>query len=116
MTDNVVPFAPRKPRTRTRAKPAPDTTVVDTVNNWAPSRLQQARELRGLSRTELGEQIGRTPIAIVHWESGIATPKAYEVERLAEVLHVLPRYFAAGRPQITLDSSHVHFCEIDERR
>lgn len=112
MTDNVVPFHGRKASKR-REPAQPGRTAAEVANNFAPTRLQSARELRGVGRRDLSEQIGEAPTAVIHWETGITKPVAYQLERLAQVLEVPVTYFAAGRPEIRLDSSDVFICSID---
>jgi|GEM_PF-3809439 len=45
-----------------------------TIETWIPARLRQDREDRGLSRTELGLQLGISASAIKQWERGTKSP------------------------------------------
>ncbi len=75
-------------------------------------RLTLARELRGLTKLELAEKIGKTPSAVSQFESGRARPDGQTVGRIVLAL-AMPAGFFANSPDaipyslIALD--HCHF-------
>lgn len=77
-----------------------------------PERLTVARELRGLTKLELAEKIGKTASAVSQFESGRARPDGQTIGRLMLAL-ALPASFFAKAPDavpyklIPLD--HCHF-------
>ncbi|MFI7073597.1 helix-turn-helix domain-containing protein [Micromonospora sediminicola] len=107
MTDNIRPFRSLPGR---RKPTPPAVTAVEVAAEFEPYRLVQARHLAGLRRAELAEQAGVAPWQIVQWESHVTGPKAYEVERLADVLGVPVGFFKRGRPMAFLDASSVFIC------
>lgn len=74
-----------------------------------PARLTQARHLAGLTKRQLATDLQAvTATAVGLWESGATSPRAELIGPLAEVLDVVPEFFAAGRyrSRITQDSAH----------
>lgn len=55
---------------------------------FEPTRLRLARDLRGLSQTDVAMSSGLTPAAVSQFESGTVRPSSSTVDRLAEVLSV----------------------------
>lgn len=51
-------------------------------------RLRQAREMRGLSQSELAEKAGLQTSAVSHFEVGRRAPSFDNLKRLAEALQV----------------------------
>nr|WP_157528995.1 XRE family transcriptional regulator [Kibdelosporangium sp. MJ126-NF4]CEL21204.1 Transcriptional regulator [Kibdelosporangium sp. MJ126-NF4]CTQ96230.1 Transcriptional regulator [Kibdelosporangium sp. MJ126-NF4] len=76
---------------------------------FAPARLTMARELAGWRRRDLAEAIDRTPAAVSGYELGQSRPSAETLSRCAQALDVPPSFFAAGRPQLHLDTAQAHF-------
>ncbi|WP_312033597.1 MULTISPECIES: XRE family transcriptional regulator [unclassified Rhodococcus (in: high G+C Gram-positive bacteria)] len=74
-----------------------------------PARLTQARRLAGLTKKAVAEELGVSPVAVSQWEAGTTTPRPDNIGHLAEVLDVIPSFFAAGRPYARLDGSSAHF-------
>ena len=72
-------------------------------------RLEQARELRGLLKSELAKEVGLTAAAIGQFESNLSHPTVGTIAKLALKLGVPPLFFAAGRPQLDLPEQNVHF-------
>jgi Zn-dependent peptidase ImmA (M78 family)/DNA-binding XRE family transcriptional regulator len=72
-------------------------------------RLEHARELKGLLKSELAEALGLSPAAIGQFESGASRPNTGTIIQLASALEVMPEFFVAGRPQIDLAETSVHF-------
>lgn len=52
--------------------------------------LVEVRAIRGVSQAALAEGVSRSEAAISRWETGKATPSAYDVRRLCEFLDVPP--------------------------
>lgn len=50
--------------------------------------IVQLRGLRGISQATLAEQVGRSEAAVSRWETGKATPTAFDVRRLAEIFEL----------------------------
>jgi Zn-dependent peptidase ImmA (M78 family)/transcriptional regulator with XRE-family HTH domain len=75
-------------------------------------RLEQARELRGMLKSELAQEVRLTAAAIGQFESQAdysSTPSAATIASLSLALGVPPAFFAAGRPRIDLREEDVHF-------
>lgn len=51
-----------------------------------PERIAQARELKGISKTELAQTLGVSPAAVAQWESGDKSPTAENLASLARHL------------------------------
>jgi Zn-dependent peptidase ImmA (M78 family)/DNA-binding transcriptional regulator YiaG len=85
------------------------TNASAAARAFAPARLTMARELAGLRTSELAEAIGRGAGSVSRYESGRSVPSVPTLRRFAEILDVPPSFFAAGRPQLSLDTAHTHF-------
>jgi Zn-dependent peptidase ImmA (M78 family) len=74
-------------------------------------RLEQARELRGLLKSELADVdvLKLSASAIGQFESGVSRPSTGTIAQLSMALGVPPEFFAAGRPQVDLSENNVHF-------
>jgi Zn-dependent peptidase ImmA (M78 family)/DNA-binding XRE family transcriptional regulator len=72
-------------------------------------RLEQARELQGLLKSELAEQMHLSAAAIGQFEAGLSRPNLGTIAQLSLALGVTPAFFAAGRPQVELAETNVHF-------
>jgi Zn-dependent peptidase ImmA (M78 family)/DNA-binding XRE family transcriptional regulator len=64
------------------------------LQNFNPARLTHARELRGLTKKALAEQVGKTPSALTQYESGGVKPELATFNALALALGVPPAFFA----------------------
>ncbi len=53
-----------------------------------PYNLKKAREIKGLSQTELAKRSGLQPSAVSHFETGRRTPSFDNLKRLADTLEV----------------------------
>ncbi len=93
--------------------PKPQPTAVEVCADFEPYRLVQARNLLGWTRRDLSEATGVEPWRILHWETGISAPKAYELEKVAEATGHIVAFFKRGRPMAILDSSQLFMCEVD---
>jgi transcriptional regulator with XRE-family HTH domain len=57
-----------------------------------PDRLRTARQLRGLSQSELAERAGLQPSAVSHFETGRRSPSFDNLKGLSEALEVTTDY------------------------
>jgi Zn-dependent peptidase ImmA (M78 family)/DNA-binding XRE family transcriptional regulator len=62
-------------------------------NNFQPKRLIQAREVRGLTQTELAEKIGKSSSTISKWESGSQFPEPNILNDLSKELDLPVNFF-----------------------
>ena len=60
------------------------------------ARIKQARELRGLSQSELARRLKLRPQSVQHWETGKAQPRLQRVKALSQVLDVNETWLATG--------------------
>nr|WP_221374527.1 helix-turn-helix transcriptional regulator [Actinoplanes polyasparticus] len=95
------------------APPPPQPTAVEVCADFEPYRLIQARQMNGWTRRDLSEATGLTPQQIAWFEGGVLTPKAYELERIADATGTLVAFFKRGRPMAILDSSALFMCTTD---
>ncbi|GAA0493838.1 hypothetical protein Ade02nite_21060 [Paractinoplanes deccanensis] len=91
----------------------PQPTAVEVCADFEPYRLVQARQMHGWTRKDLSVASGLTPQQICWFEVGVLTPKAYELERIAEATGTLVAFFKRGRPMAVLDASSLFMCTID---
>lgn len=66
-----------------------------TVFNWTPehdaalgSRLTQAREKKGRSLAQVGEELGVSKATVGHWETGNRSIKHHDLAALCSVLSI----------------------------
>ncbi|HEY0454129.1 XRE family transcriptional regulator [Actinophytocola sp.] len=85
------------------------TNAAAVAQAFAPARLTMARELSGLRKRELAVLIERTAAAVSQYELGQSRPSAEVLTRCARALEVPVGFFAAGRPQLRLDTTQAHF-------
>ncbi|MTD47722.1 ImmA/IrrE family metallo-endopeptidase [Conexibacter sp. W3-3-2] len=69
--------------------------------HFDPQRLKLARQLQGITRTEVARRADLTPASVSQFESGTHTPRPATLARLALALSV-PAGFLAGSGQPTL--------------
>lgn len=91
-------------------------TPADVARAFDPARLTQARQLKGLTKKDVADDLGVTPAAVGQYEAGVARPRPDVLLRLAEVLEVPVAFFAAGRPNAQLDASGTHFRSLRSTR
>ncbi|WP_198036888.1 ImmA/IrrE family metallo-endopeptidase [Nocardia sp. BMG51109] len=94
---------------------APATAVV-VAEAFDAGRLTQARQLAGLTKAAVAEQVGVSGAAVSQWESQTSPPRPDHLVRLAEVLDVPIEFFAGGRPFARLDSAAAHFRSLRSTR
>ncbi|GAA5069783.1 ImmA/IrrE family metallo-endopeptidase [Nocardia callitridis] len=91
-------------------------TPVDVASAFDPARLTQARQLKGLTKKDVADDLRVTPAAVGQYEAGVARPRPDVLLRLAEVLGVSVAFFASGRPNAQLDASGTHFRSLRSTR
>lgn len=71
-------------------------------------RIKDAREVRGITASELARLVGVTPTAVWNWEKNSITPRRPALEAIAKVLGVTTGFLVYGveaevaaRPQVT---------------
>jgi Zn-dependent peptidase ImmA (M78 family)/DNA-binding XRE family transcriptional regulator len=67
-------------------------------------RIKQARELNGLTQSELAEQVGCNQSAIAHFENNRILPSNEILKRIADVTRVLPNFFEREPSDFSLGS------------
>lgn len=85
------------------------TDAAAVAQAFAPARLTMARELAGLRKRELAALIERTAAAVSQYELGQSRPSPDALARCASALDLPIGFFATGRPQLRLDTTHAHF-------
>ncbi len=84
--------------------------IYASTHQFRPLRLQLARELRGLSKSELAGKTSKTPSAISQFELGKTKPDVETVFRLALALGVPPRFFArSAHSDVLISVEECHF-------
>lgn len=76
---------------------------------FEPARLTFARELRGMTKRQLAEEIGYSPSRITQFESGKNIPTLDTFENIANTLNLHPSFFSAWTadiPQSSLGQTH----------
>jgi Zn-dependent peptidase ImmA (M78 family)/transcriptional regulator with XRE-family HTH domain len=91
-------------------------TPADVASAFDSARLTQARQLKGLTKKDVADDLGVTPAAVGQYEAGVARPRPDVLLRLADVLDVPVAFFAAGRPKAPLDASGTHFRSLRSTR
>lgn len=74
-----------------------------------PSRLEQARRFRAMTKTDLHKLVGVSAAAIGLYERGETTPRAETIAALAKALNVPPSFFALGRPAVRIEVAQASF-------
>ena len=84
-----------------------------SVDEYVGRRLASARMSRGLSRTELGEQIGLSEQFVADFEAGTRRIGATFLMRLCAQLETTPSYFFWGRSSVeTGDNLDLQIAEL----
>jgi transcriptional regulator with XRE-family HTH domain len=63
-------------------------------------RIQETREKRGISASELARLVGVTPTAVWNWEKNSITPRRPALEQIAKVLGVSVSFLLSGKEEI----------------
>ncbi len=69
------------------------------MSKVCPSRISQARELAGHSKTDLAEYLTVSPAAVAQWETGVKQPTAENVFGIAKFLSVPVTMLSKQMPQ-----------------
>ena len=83
---------------------------------FSPARLTLARHIAGQSKRQLAEAVGKTATAITQFELGQARPSPDTLAACAEALGLPVAFFAAGRPQLAVDTGNAHFRSLRATR
>lgn len=118
MSDDSQPslFAPSADRRRRTKSAGERLSPLEVHEAFDPVRLTQARNLAGLTKRRLADELGVTPAAVSQYEMGTNRPRADLLPALAEALEVPLAFFLAGRPHARLDSSAAHFRSLRSTR
>jgi Zn-dependent peptidase ImmA (M78 family)/transcriptional regulator with XRE-family HTH domain len=92
----------------------PSPAAVHEV--FDPTRLTQARNLLGMTKKRLADELGVTPAAVSQYEMGTNRPRPDLLPWLAEILEVPLAFFLSGRPHARLDPSAAHFRSLRSTR
>lgn len=92
-----------------RATLPPAPTAVEVCADFEPGRLVQARHLAMMGRGDLAANVGVPPWQVLHWESAISVPKAYQLEKIADATGQLVAFFKRGRPFPRITEADCHF-------
>ena len=84
----------------------PDAQTQDPF----PSRLTQARDLRGISQTDLAKKVGIPASSISHFEAGTRKPSFDNLRRLATELAVSTDFLLgrADSPDLVVEADILH--------
>jgi transcriptional regulator with XRE-family HTH domain len=63
------------------------------ISKHIGERIRRARELRGLTQSELAQALGKNPTTVSNYENGNRTIRAIELPELARILDVPITYF-----------------------
>jgi Zn-dependent peptidase ImmA (M78 family)/DNA-binding XRE family transcriptional regulator len=83
---------------------------------FSPARLTLARHVSGKSKRQLAEALGKTATAVTQFELGQSRPSPETLAACAQELELPVAFFAAGRPQLTLDTGNAHFRSLRATR
>ena len=89
--------------------PSSGPSVQDIAATFDGNRLRQARQLALRTKHSLAGPLGVSAAAIGQYESGVTRPRPEAIPLLARELDVLPEFFAAGRPQVRVETSTTFF-------
>jgi Zn-dependent peptidase ImmA (M78 family) len=83
---------------------------------FSPARLTLARHIAGRSKRQLADSIGKTAAAVTQFELGQARPSPETLAVFAHELGLPTAFFAAGRPQLAVDTGDAHFRSLRATR
>jgi Zn-dependent peptidase ImmA (M78 family)/transcriptional regulator with XRE-family HTH domain len=86
------------------------------VHAFSPARLTLARQVAGRTKRQLAEAIDKTAAAVTQFELGQARPSAETLACCAQALDLPVKFFAAGRPQLVVDTGMAHFRSLRATR
>lgn len=93
----------------------PAGSAAAVARTFDPARLTQARQLAGLTKRELAEQVGVSAAAVGQYEAG-TRPGPEILTALADRLGYPVVFFQLGRPYARLDASAAHFRHLRDTR
>lgn len=76
-------------------------------------RLTEARELRGLTVSELADEIGISKQVVYKYENGTTRPSAETLEKISQVLQFPVSFFERPRTRETITSQTVFFRSLE---
>jgi len=79
------------------------------LDGFIPKRLTEAREARGLRKTNLAKMAGISDSQISKYESGNHPPGSEALERLSDVLRMPVEYFFSARTRPTECASPIYY-------
>jgi Zn-dependent peptidase ImmA (M78 family)/transcriptional regulator with XRE-family HTH domain len=95
---------------------AEDDIAAAVARAFEPSRLTQARLLADMTKAALAVKVHLSAAAIGQFESGVSTPRADHLPKLAAALKVPVTFFATGRPYARVDAGVAHFRKLRSTR
>ena len=93
-----------------------DDIAAAVARAFEPSRLTQARLLADMTKAALAVEVHLSSAAIGQFESGVSTPRAEHLPKLAAALKVPVTFFATGRPYARVDAGVAHFRKLRSTR
>ena len=87
----------------------PRTRAQEVAPFFDGTRLALARHLAGMRKSELANNIDRSPSAVTAWEAGAKQPTAANIAELAIGLKVDPWFFAVRGEDVTTINVAPHF-------
>ncbi|PPH96004.1 DNA-binding protein [Rathayibacter sp. AY1B7] len=89
---------------------APSTlTATDVARAFDPSRLEQARRFRAMTKTDVHRLVGVSAAAVGQYERGEIVPRAETITALASALDVPISFFTLGRPAVRVEVAEASF-------
>ncbi|AND15256.1 helix-turn-helix domain-containing protein [Rathayibacter tritici] len=89
---------------------APSTlTATDVARAFDPSRLEQARRFRAMTKTDVHRLVGVSAAAVGQYERGEIVPRAETITALAAALDVPISFFTLGRPAVRVEVAEASF-------
>jgi Zn-dependent peptidase ImmA (M78 family)/transcriptional regulator with XRE-family HTH domain len=83
--------------------------ATDVARTFDPSRLEQARRFRAMTKTDLHKLAGVSAAAVGQYERGEITPRAETITALATALGVPVAFFTLGRPGVRVEVAEASF-------
>lgn len=83
---------------------------------FSPTRLTLARHIAGKSKRQLADALDKTAAAVTQFELGQARPSPETLAACALDLGLPVAFFAAGRPQLAVDTGDAHFRSLRATR
>lgn len=96
--------------------PAEIVAAQPITRVFSPPRLTLARQVEGRTKKWLADQIDKTATSITQFELGQNGPSPQTLAACAKALSVPVTFFAAGRPQLRLDTGDAHFRSLRATR